>query len=98
MAREGRRKSASSPFSAKSFSRALATRSRRRMLASFTVRVGGSLPSRTVAALQHFRAALFGHFQKEQVGELLDVVALVHAAVARRVAEAPESLDDVGHG
>ena len=30
-------------------------------------------------------------------GELLDVIALIHAVVTQRVAEAPEFLDDVGH-
>ena len=50
-----------------------------------------------VAALRHVDAALVGHLEEEQIGELLDVVAVVHAVVAQRVAEAPEFLDDVGH-
>ena len=42
-------------------------------------------------------AALVGHLQEEQVGDLLDVVAVVDAVMAKGVAEAPEFLDDVGH-
>ena len=51
-----------------------------------------------VAALGDLDAALVGHLQEEQVGELLDVVAVIDAVVAERVAEAPEFVDDVGHG
>ena len=36
-----------------------------------------------------------GHFEEEQVGELLDVVAVGHAVVAQDVAVVPEFLDDV---
>ncbi len=42
-------------------------------------------------------ASLVGHLEEEQVGDLLDVVAVVDAVVAQGVAEAPEFLDDVGH-
>ena len=42
-------------------------------------------------------AALVGHLEEQQVGDLLDVVAVVDAVVAQGVAEAPEFLDDVGH-
>ncbi len=41
-------------------------------------------------------AAFVGHLEEEQVGELLDVVAVVDAVVAQGVAEAPEFVDDVG--
>ena len=37
-------------------------------------------------------AALVGHLQEQQIGELLDVVAVVDAVVAQGVAEAPEFL------
>ena len=37
------------------------------------------------------------HLQEEQVGELLDVVAVVDAVVAEGVAEAPKLFDNVGH-
>ena len=50
-----------------------------------------------VAAFRNFSAALVGHFQKQQIGELFDVVAVVDAVVAKRVAKAPEFLDDVRH-
>ncbi len=36
-----------------------------------------------------------GHFEEEQVGKLLDVVAVGHAVVAQDVAVVPEFLDDV---
>ena len=41
--------------------------------------------------------ALVGHLEEQQVGDLLDVVAVVDAVVAQGVAEAPELLDDVAH-
>jgi hypothetical protein len=52
---------------------------------------------RPIAILGDGDAALVGHLEKEQIGDLLDVVAIVDAVVAQRVAEAPEFLDDVGH-
>jgi hypothetical protein len=39
-------------------------------------------------------AALVGHFQEQQIGELLDVVAVAHAVVAQDVAVVPEFLDE----
>ena len=50
--------------------------------------------SHSVSARQ-LNAALLGHLQEEQVGDLLDVVAVVDALMAKGVAEAPESLDDI---
>jgi hypothetical protein len=47
--------------------------------------------------LGEVHAALLGHFQEQQVGELFDVIAVIHAVMAQRVAETPEFLDDVGH-
>ena len=40
-------------------------------------------------------AALVGHLQEQQIGELLDVVAVAHAVVTQDVAVVPEFLDDV---
>ncbi len=48
-----------------------------------------------VALLGELDAPLVGHLEEEQVGDLLDVVAVVDAVVAQGVAEAPELLDDV---
>jgi hypothetical protein len=42
-------------------------------------------------------STLVGHLEKEQIGDLLDVVAVVDAIVAEGVAEAAEFLDDIGH-
>lgn len=50
-----------------------------------------------VASLGQFDAALIGHFDEEQIGDLLNVVAIIHAIVSKRVAETPEFLDDVSH-
>ena len=41
-------------------------------------------------------AALISHLQKQQIGELLDIVAVAHAVVAQDVAVIPEFLDDGG--
>ena len=38
--------------------------------------------------------ALVGHLEEQQIGELLDVVAVRHAVVAQNVAVVPEFLDD----
>jgi len=38
--------------------------------------------------------ALVRHLEKQQVGELLDVVAIAHPVVAQDVAVVPELLDD----
>ena len=40
-------------------------------------------------------AALIGHLQEQQVGQLLDVIAVVDAIVAECVAETPKFLNDV---
>ena len=40
--------------------------------------------------------ALVGHLEEQQIGELLDVVAVGHAVVAQDVAVVPEFLDDGG--
>ncbi len=50
-----------------------------------------------VAALGQGDGLLVGHLEEDQKGDLLDVVAVVDAVVAKRVAEAPEFLDDIGH-
>ena len=44
--------------------------------------------------------ALVGHFQEQQVSELLDIVAVAHAVIAQDVAVVPEFLDQGGgvHG
>ena len=55
------------------------------MLSASRSRAGRSIPR------------LVGHLEEEQIGDLLDVVAVVDAVVAQRVAEAPEFLNDVGH-
>ena len=41
-------------------------------------------------------AALVGDLQEQQVGELLDIVALAHAVALQHVAAVPEFLDDGG--
>ena len=41
-------------------------------------------------------AALVCHFQKQQIGELLDVITVAHAVVAQDVALVPEFPDDGG--
>ena len=38
-----------------------------------------------------------GHLQEKQVGQLLDIVAVVDRVVAEGVAEAPKFCNDVGH-
>ena len=53
--------------------------------------------ARPVAALRQFDVALIRHLEEQQIGELLDVIAVVDAVVAKRVAEAPEFLDYIGH-
>ncbi len=50
-----------------------------------------------VAALRHLRGAFLCHLEKEQICELLDVIAVVDSIVAKRVAKAPKFLNDVGH-
>src|SRR5665213_1812054 len=50
-----------------------------------------------VATFRNLHAALFGHLQEEQICELLDIVAVVHAVMAERVAEAPKFLDNIAH-
>jgi hypothetical protein len=45
-------------------------------------------------------AALVRHLEEQQVGELLDVVAIAHPVVAQEVAVVPDLLDEGGgvHG
>ena len=50
---------------------------------------------RPVAALGQLDPLLVGHLEEQQEGDLLDVVAVVDAIVAKGMAEAPEFLDDV---
>jgi len=50
-----------------------------------------------VAIFRNLRAALIGHFEEQQIGELLNVITVINAVVTQRVAEAPEFLNDVGH-
>ena len=40
--------------------------------------------------------ALVRHFEKEQIGELLDIIAVAHPIVAKNVTVVPEFLDDGG--
>src|SRR5690606_4696362 len=61
------------------------------------VGAAGVSDGRPRAVLGDGDAALVSHLEEQQVGDLLDVVAVVDAVVAQRVAEAPESLNDVGH-
>ena len=46
-------------------------------------------------------AVFIGHFEEDEVGELLEVVAVADAIIAQGVAEAPDSGDDrvggIGH-
>lgn len=37
------------------------------------------------------------HFQKQQIGQLLDIVAVVDAVMAQGMAESPEFGYDIGH-
>ena len=53
--------------------------------------------ARPTAAFWHFSAAFVRHFQEQQIGELLDIIAVIDAVVAERVAKAPKFLDDVRH-
>ena len=48
------------------------------------------------AGLAELVLLLVGHLEEEQVGELLDVVAVGDAVVAQDVAVVPEALDDGG--
>ena len=41
--------------------------------------------------------SLIGHLEEQQIGDLLDVIAVVDPIVAEGVAEPPEFLDNVGH-
>jgi hypothetical protein len=41
-------------------------------------------------------AVLVRHLEEDQVGELFEIVAIAHAVVAQRVAEAPDFGDDGG--
>src|SRR5688572_3152673 len=50
-----------------------------------------------VAVPWYLNSALIGHLQKQKVGELFDVVAVIDTIVPKRVAEAPKFLYNVGH-
>ena len=50
-----------------------------------------------IAALWQRHAALVRHLDEQQVGELLNVVAVIDAVVTQRVAEPPQLLDNVSH-
>ena len=39
--------------------------------------------------------ALVGHLEEQQIGQLLDVVAVAHPVVAEDIAVVPEFLDDL---
>jgi len=39
--------------------------------------------------------ALVGHLEKEQIGQLLDVIAVAHAVIPQNVAVVPEFLDNI---
>jgi hypothetical protein len=60
-------------------------------------RAGFVLEAGPIEFLRHLRPAFLGHLEEQQVGELFDVIAVIHAVMALRVAKAPEFLDDVGH-
>ena len=49
-----------------------------------------------VLACAQLADVLVVHLEEEQVGQLLDVVAVRHAVVAQDVAVVPETLDDGG--
>jgi len=51
-----------------------------------------------IARLGKLDLLLIGHLEEQQVGDLLDVIAVIDPIVPQRVAEAPEFLDNVGHG
>ena len=53
--------------------------------------------TRPIAAFRQLDAALVGHLEEQQVGDLLDVIAVVDPIVAQGVAETPEFLDDIAH-
>ena len=41
-------------------------------------------------------AVLIGHLEKEEIGELLQVIAIAYAIVAKGIAEGPDFGDDGG--
>ena len=98
-------------FAAESKSEVAKLRSRagnhRPMALAFAGNVGASpTPSRKRAAKKPPRlgvaaaandAALVGHLQKEQVGQLLDVVPVIDAIVPQGMAEDPKFLYNVAH-
>jgi hypothetical protein len=59
---------------------------------------GSAVLNRDGAGFAEHAAVLVVHLEEEQVGELLDVVAVGHAVVAQDVAVVPEALDDGGGG
>jgi hypothetical protein len=65
------------------------------LVAVFLEQAGpGVLRGHRAGLLVRRPGALVGHLQKQQIGELLDVVAIRHAVVAQHVAVVPEFLDD----
>ena len=61
------------------------------------IRAALDAEGRPITALGQGDGPLVGHLEEQQVRELFDVVAVVDAVVAERVAESPEFLYDVGH-
>ena len=71
----------------------------------FQFRAFELLERRPVVLLRHADFAAVGrlrvfvrHLEEDEVGELLEVVAVAHAVVAQRVAEAPDFGDDAVGG
>src|ERR1700733_7559774 len=50
-----------------------------------------------ITALWQFDVALIRHLQEQQIGKLLDVIAVINSIVAKRVTETPELLDYIAH-
>src|SRR5687768_13836631 len=55
------------------------------------------LDSRPAATLRQSQPLLIRHLEKEEVGDLLDVVAVIDAVVPECMAEAPKFLNYIGH-
>jgi hypothetical protein len=49
------------------------------------------------AAFGQLNAAFIRHLDEQQIGDLLDVVAVIDSIVTEHVAETPELLNDVRH-
>ena len=52
------------------------------------------MPSGMTRSLLQLAHLLVGHLEEEQVGELLDIVAIGDAVVPQDVAVVPQALDD----